>query len=619
MPPQSPVPIPQGAQLVPLDQSQDGTVPIPPGATLQPLNQPSQPPGFLKRLAQSVGMPTSMQELQAVQPNTAEDIIGPAATAAKTLWNYGKTAVQGMKEGGQDVYEAAQNMGQGQPVGPNLGKAASGVLHAGLQATPFIGPSIETAGQDIQGGNYQGAAGGLTGVLGQVAAPYALEKGGAALNRLKAPLGDMTVQPRGTVPAESASPAELKAYADQNGIPLNAAQATEHNLPRNLQSAGERATVGGTAVKQQIKASQAATAQHAENLLNSLSPNTPDLATAGDAIKQGVDQALQKEQMQSRQAYAAIDQQASGTGVDLRPLKQTAQQIFQDSSFVRKAGALDQRRAAAILQDVGNLPDSGSFSDAQQLRSALLDASRSPELAISNQAQGWIKQLTGATDNAMMTAAKSKPGLETSFRAANDHWQQLQDDFNNPRSPLAQILQEPDPSKVPQKLTQKGQIGGSPYNAQLLDRYGIDKGPVKWAILNDLMGKDFRLYNKTLGGYGDDFLGSVFSPEEMDHVYKTGAIARSVGLNTNPSGTAGVSGAIEDVRHPIFSLAPKAAAAKLTNSPGFNRRLMTPPAPRAGSALLPLAAARAAGQAQPDDDEFWNDAASEYRKRHGKL
>jgi hypothetical protein len=113
------------------------------------------------------------------------------------------------------------------------------------------------------------------------------------------------------------------------------------------------------------------------------------------------------------------------------------------------------------------------------VRSGLLDASRSPDLAISNQAQGWIKQLTGATDSQMMQAAKSKPGLETSFRAANDHWTRLQEDFNNPRSPLSQILDEPDPSRVPQKLTQRGQIGGSPFNAQLLDRYGIDKGPVK--------------------------------------------------------------------------------------------------------------------------------------------
>jgi hypothetical protein len=458
--------------------------------------------------------------------------------------------------------------------------AAAPVATAATMATGAAGQYAGQKGAEALGATPEQA--GLAGDVTGLASGYGAGKVANAVpflrSLVKAPLGDMVNKPRGTVPAESASPMELKAYADANNIPLTAAQATEHNLPRNLQSAGERATVGGTAVKQQIQASQAAVAQHAHDLMDSFSPNTPDLATAGSGIKQGVQSALDQEMLNSRQSYGAIDQQAGGTQVDLRPLKQTAQKVLADTNFVRQAGALDQRRAASILQDIGNLPDAGTFSQAQQLRSALLDASRSPELAISNQAQAWLKQMTSATDNAMMAAAKSKPGLETAFRGANEHWETLQNDFNNPRSPLAQILQEPDPSKVPQKLTQRGQIGGSPYNAQLLDRYGIDKGPVKWAIAGDLFQKNFGLYGggKNLGGYSDDFLRSVFNPQELSALYKTGAIARSVGLNTNPSGTAGVMGAYEDIRHPILTAGPKTLAAKATTSPAFNQRLMTP-------------------------------------------
>jgi hypothetical protein len=633
MPPQAAVPIPQGAQLVPLDQSQGGAVPIPQGATLQPLDQQAQgqtqqPPGLVQRLGQALGIPTSKDEWkQAITPPTVGGIpTGAPGSGLAALINYGKTAYQGIKQGGQEAIEAGQNIGQGQSILPNLGKAASGLLHAEMQATPFVGPSMETAGKDIASGNYGGAAGGLMGVIGQVAAPYALEKGSAALNTLRAPLGDTVTQPRGTVPAEAATPQELQAYADQNNIPLSAAQATEHNLPRNLQSAGERSTVGGTAVKQQIKASQAAVTSHAQDLMDSFSPNTPDLSTAGSTIQKGVQTALDREMANSRQAYAAIDQQAGGVSVDLKPLKQTAQKILSDSSFVRKAGALDQKRAASILQDMNNLPDTGTFSQTQELRSALLDASRSPDLAISNRAQAWIKQLTGTTDAQMMSAAQSKPNLESSFRDANDHWQQLQEDFNNPRSPLAQILQEPDPSKVPQKLTQRGQIGGSPYNAQLLDKYGIDKGPVKWAITGDLLQKNFGLSGgKTLGGYSDPFLQSVFHPQELSALYKTGSIARSVGLNTNPSGTSAVMGAMQDIEKPVRSLAPKAAAAKATTSPAFNRRMMTPgQAPfKSPVPIFPIGGANSAGQSttpsgQPDQD-FWQDAAEEYRKRHGRL
>jgi hypothetical protein len=43
---------------------------------------------------------------------------------------------------------------------------------------------------------------------------------------------------------------------------------------------------------------------------------------------------------------------------------------------------------------------------------------------------------------------------------------------------------------------------------------------MKWALTYDLLGKDFRLQNnKNLGGYSDDFLGSVFEPNELAPPY----------------------------------------------------------------------------------------------------
>jgi hypothetical protein len=151
---------------------------------------------------------------------------------------------------------------------------------------------------------------------------------------------------------------------------------------------------------------------------------------------------------------------------------------------------------------------------------------------------------------------------------------------------------------VPQKLTQKGQTGGSPYNTELLDKYGIDKAPLKRVIMDDLVGKDFRLWNKNLGGYSDDFLKSVFDkPGELDEVYKTSAIGRSLGLNTNPSGTAVVTNAAQDVTSPIKSLLPKSLAAKATNSPRFNKWLMqvTGERVRGGPAVAMVGARSRAG------------------------
>ena len=147
---------------------------VPPPPPVKP-----QQPGFVQRLEQSLGLPSTPEEAAAVTPTSIGDAVKSALVAStgflSPLINYGKTAIKGTLEGKQDVDEAIQNIAQGQPVGANIGKAASGVLHAALQQVPIIGPPTDTAGQDVAQGNYAGAAGGLTGVIGQLFAPKVLE------------------------------------------------------------------------------------------------------------------------------------------------------------------------------------------------------------------------------------------------------------------------------------------------------------------------------------------------------------------------------------------------------------------------------------------------------------
>jgi hypothetical protein len=76
-----------------------------------------------------------------------------------------------------------------------------------------------------------------------------------------------------------------------------------------------------------------------------------------------------------------------------------------------------------------------------------------------------------------------------------------------------------------------------------------------------------------------------------------------VGLNTNPSGTAGVTGAMEDVQKPIRSLLPKAAAAKLTRSPWFNKQMMRPGNQRRQTVPLSVLLGTTAGARRTGGDE----------------
>jgi hypothetical protein len=214
--------LPPGFQL---EQPQQQQVNLPPGFVLESDQSgviPPQQPGFFKRLGESLGVPTSMEELKAAQPSLAEKIGGPPVTAAKILATYAQTTKRGFAEGYQKVKDAGQNIAEGGPIGPNLALAAYGGVHAGLQALPFIGPAIEQAGEDIHDKNYRGAAGGLTGVVGQVALPDVI-RGASKLktpSALRASAGqafDEVQQAVGTRPVnpEGAGQAALRAQEMQ--------------------------------------------------------------------------------------------------------------------------------------------------------------------------------------------------------------------------------------------------------------------------------------------------------------------------------------------------------------------------------------------------------------------
>jgi hypothetical protein len=87
------------------------------------------------------------------------------------LYGHGQQAYKGIKEGIKEGEEAGTNIGEGGPILPNVGKAIYGAAHGTMQSIPFVGAPIERAGEDIAAKNYKGAAGGLTGAIGQVVLP----------------------------------------------------------------------------------------------------------------------------------------------------------------------------------------------------------------------------------------------------------------------------------------------------------------------------------------------------------------------------------------------------------------------------------------------------------------
>lgn len=138
----------------------------PTSASTSPADAPPAP-GFLTRLAQSVGVPTSLDEAGAMAPSTAEMLLGPAATGAKAVYGLGKNIVDASLAGSRELAESADNISRGQPVLPNLGKAAFAATKAGLEGPLSVvgGKGVQKFGEDIADKNYLGAAGGAVGAV----------------------------------------------------------------------------------------------------------------------------------------------------------------------------------------------------------------------------------------------------------------------------------------------------------------------------------------------------------------------------------------------------------------------------------------------------------------------
>jgi len=138
-------------------------------------------PGFLKRLGQSFGVPTSEEELKAATPSRSdainEAILGPALPVARGIGSYLSKTYENALSRANEVRESVQNIRQGGPVRANIGKAAYGMVSSELGSLPFVGPTAQQVGQDVANKNYAGAAGGATGIAAQVLGPKVIEKG----------------------------------------------------------------------------------------------------------------------------------------------------------------------------------------------------------------------------------------------------------------------------------------------------------------------------------------------------------------------------------------------------------------------------------------------------------
>lgn len=119
---------------------------------------PPDQPGFTSRLAEATGLPTSREQLKAMQPSMLEILGGPAVTAGKMVAGYGKNLYAGATRP-MDPDEA-QRMKE-HPIGGGVEQASKFIL--GDILAPVGGQGVNRFAEDLGKGQFAPALGDAAG------------------------------------------------------------------------------------------------------------------------------------------------------------------------------------------------------------------------------------------------------------------------------------------------------------------------------------------------------------------------------------------------------------------------------------------------------------------------
>jgi hypothetical protein len=148
-------------------QADGRLITVPDDATPEEINNivgpaQKQPPGFVSRLGEATGFPTSRAAVATAQPTMAEKIGGPAVTAGRMAYGYGRNLLSEGKQMARDM--PTSSTGDFLQDFAKVNAPASRFINRGVFA-PVGGVGVQNLSEDINKGNYGGAGGDLLGIL----------------------------------------------------------------------------------------------------------------------------------------------------------------------------------------------------------------------------------------------------------------------------------------------------------------------------------------------------------------------------------------------------------------------------------------------------------------------
>ena len=459
------------------------------------IEPPPPSPGFFSRIGQSLGIPTSKEGLQAMEqsltPKHWYDYLtpgGPVTTALVkgTISNTG----QALKSAFKEAKESGENIGAGQPVLPNVGKAAYAWQKMGtdlLAPVPIIGgvaTAAQNIGTDVQARNWPAIAGDVTGAFTNI-----------GLAKLPSTKGAQPTEIRGVRFPETTGQAI--------GKPAGMLQQTEHYLS---------GTAVGKPLRQVAEAQQNAARQVLADMTGN--PATParlstNFTEAGQASRQAASPLY--DSLKDIPAHQEVQQTAQSLLLDQhmqRLLNPTTKDALDNLLGATKVATNTVGEALNARSELSSLiRTTKDLSDKRILRGALNDLDNSinrgltpQELAVRQQAdlltrRAYIQEKVG---NALYSMERRQvPGRDPTIYAQK--FNQVVNDLARPKKgtmPDMDVLFDNPADR--QAMTQLAQFL-SEKNATLQGQAGIAESMARFGVALEGMQVPFKVIGGKMG------------------------------------------------------------------------------------------------------------------------
>jgi hypothetical protein len=341
------------------------------------------------------------------------------------------------------------------------------------RAVPIVGPVLAKAQGQHDAGNDAGMAGTLAGFVGGSVAPEAALKGVKMLPGMaKTAIAGNVTKP---ITGSTITPLDRFNSAKNLGVNLDAADATNSSLLKNVKKLNENSLLGGNSYEKLGAANTSALQGSTDNFLSGMYPGERE--EGGLAIQKALKQNQTALQSKATAGFDSLPQNIPMPG--LYEVGKTAQNMAaQNSAYQGLFPSLTPKKTMGVVGDVGGLgpqppapmrmspfvdergqpmPSSTQappqqlqgFSTAQKLRSDLLDFRRNNPDIVANQGDALIGNLAGKTDEAITGASSLlDPSQLKSFRDANAAWGDMKQTYDDPSSPLYHAVRTDNPSSL---------------------------------------------------------------------------------------------------------------------------------------------------------------------------